>query len=76
VICFFDVDAIHKLAGYNALDESLILLGATHAEVRVLPTTRFKLRLKKPDEAVKRHGAETAERLMAFIAAVEEAGRL
>lgn len=30
--------------------------------------------MKKPDEAVKRHGAETAERLMAFIAAVEEAG--
>lgn len=71
---FLDVDALHKLAGFDALDDALTLLGARRVDVWVLPTAKFKLRLKKPAEAEKRHGQQTANRLNEFVASVQECG--
>lgn len=69
---FLDVDALHKLGAYNSLDAALAVLGVVADDVWILSTARFKLRLKSDTDAIKRHGAETATRLRAFIAAVHE----
>ncbi len=72
MIVFLDVDALHKLAGFNLLDEALRLIGAAREVIWVLPTAKFKLRLKTRESAIKRHGADTADRLLSFIGAVKE----
>ncbi len=51
MILISDNDILLKLAICDLLDESLAELGATHAEVFVLGTARFKLGIaKNPDK--------------------------
>jgi hypothetical protein len=69
---YLDVDALHKLGAFNALNEVLAVLGVSSAEVWVPGTAKFKLRLKSDADAVKRHGVDTAARLRAFIGLVHE----
>lgn len=69
---FLDVDALHKLGAYGVLDEALTVLAVPVGDVWVPGTARYKLRLKDEAAAVRRHGAEIAARLRAFIAAVHE----
>lgn len=69
---YLDVDALHKLGAFNALNEVLTVLGVSSAEVWVPGTAKYKLRLKTDAEAVKRHGADTAARLRDFIGLVHE----
>ncbi|MBL8933562.1 MAG: hypothetical protein JNM69_03360, partial [Archangium sp.] len=69
---FLDVDALHKLGSYDALDAFLALLQAKPSDVRVPGTARFKLRLADPAAATRRHGPQVAERLTAFISVVSQ----
>ena len=69
---FLDVDALHKLAAFNLFDEVLQLLSTQRAEVWILPTAKFQLRLKPPEAAIKRHGPEAAARLLSFVPTVNE----
>ena len=63
MVAFFDNDVLLKLAALDLLDPALACLGVTHANVRVLPT--FKYRLSKVDES-------SRTRLLAFLARVAE----
>lgn len=69
---FLDVDALHKLGSYDALNAFLALLQAKPSDVRVPGTARFKLRLADPAAATKRHGPQVAARLTAFISVVSQ----
>lgn len=69
---FLDVDALHKLGSYDALDAFLVLLQANPADIRVPGTARFKLRLADAASATKRHGPQLAARLTAFLSIVSQ----
>ena len=71
MICVADNDIVKKLAICNLLDEAVGALGASHAEMLVLPTARFKLGVaKNPDKARARLGNETFDRLSSFLSKV------
>lgn len=69
---FLDVDALHKLGSYDALDAFLALFRAKPSDVRVPGTARFKLRLADTAAATRRHGPQVAARLTAFISVVSQ----
>ena len=68
MICLADNDIVKKLAICNLLDEAMIALGVSPAEILVLPTARFKLGVaKNPDKSRSQLGIETFDRLKSFL---------
>lgn len=67
---FFDNDLVSKLAHLDLLDVGVESLGSTMAEVRVLPTARYKLLVHKPAKGIERHGPEVHARLTRFLGQV------
>lgn len=55
MICLADNDIVKKLAICNLLDEAMIALEVSPAEILVLPTARFKLGVAKNADKTRAH---------------------
>lgn len=75
MILLSDNDILLKLAICDLLDETIADLGATHGDVAVLGTARFKLGIaKQPDKTKARIGEAAFERLKSLFDRVQTIG--
>ncbi len=73
MIYLSDNDIVEKLAICDLLDEALVAFNASRADVLIIPTLKNRIGIGTPrPKAVRRLGAEVAERLVEFIGAVQE----
>src|SRR5688572_11917826 len=74
MICLLDNDIVKKLAVCNLLDEALVVLGAAHDEVYVLPAATYVLLkpVKRPEQAKVRLGEAVFNRLNEFLTRVQK----
>jgi hypothetical protein len=69
--CYFDNDAIQKLAEVDLLDDARSVLGALASEVFVLSTAGFKFYRKNPKKGYAKYGASIYKKIHHFIAAAQ-----
>ena len=72
MICFTDNDVLLKLAAWNLLEETLIVLETSRAEVFVLPAAHHKIKKDRRGELAAKHGPEGIGRALDFIDSVQK----
>lgn len=73
MIVAVDNDVIEKCTFMGLLDDLPLLLGSTLADLRVLPSAKYRYGHSKPDKAARKYGPDAATRMLDFCRTIEEA---